>query len=513
MTRNQIDGLFFIPPIKPIPRPLDLTYSFFDKIKILNNESMVYVQSGPLSIINILESHGYSIKFFDFNHFKSKATLEETIEFLIKEYNPKTVLAYSYTASIPGLKKCLRLFKSKNRDIISIVGGPHVTFLDIETFKDFRKSLDFIVRGEGEKTILELFNRLFKNNNFEDINGLTYRKNGKIKKNQNRKLMTSKELNELPNIDLKSYPKNELKKLIYFSINISRGCPYKCTFCSNHQFWERKLRFKSIDKIIEDIVYLDNKFNIYYDFGDSNLPINKKIFEELIIKFQKEIIPKDNLGMILIRSNLIENERLDLIKKFIRDYKSAYITVGLENASPNILKIMNKPNWNIQLEALKKIKNYQIKSIPTWIVGHPGENSHTMARNILMLNKLNQEKIIDSSILFMYTPLPGTAPFHEKEKFGLIIHHYKWEYYDRAIFPPPYSLKDTKTDQITLTSEQIWNYWLLMVETQRKWRKILIKKANEMIHYNEFVKFINNDPIYSQINPAEGIINCYKDFL
>ena len=509
MTKNEIDGLFIIPPIKPIPRPLDLSYSYYEKLNAANNYGFVSVQAGPLSIINVLEKEGYSVKFFDFNYFKSKNTLKDTIEFLVHHFNPKMVLAYSYTASIPGLKRVFRLFKKNNPNIFTIVGGQHVTFLDIETFNEFGKSLDFIVRGEGEKTIIELCEKLYKMKNFEKIDGITYKINAKLKKNKDRKLMSSEELKTLPNLSLKSYPPEELKKPLYYSINISRGCPYNCMFCSNPRFWNRRLRFRPIDKIIEDISFLNDKYNVYFDFGDSNLPINKEIFKELIEKFDRQLNLKNNFGMILIRSNLVNKERMDMIAKFISNNPSAYITIGLENSDPEVLKIMKKPNWDTQLQALKTIKDYGMKSIPSWIVGLPGENLNTMARNISMLNKLNQDKLIDSTSLFIFSPLPGTPPFHEAAKYGVLIHHNKWEYFDRAIFPPPFSLKDIKTGQISLTSEQIWNYWLFMIETQKKWRIFDTKSKSLPVDFKKFLRFIKNNSIFRKINPAEGKINLY----
>ena len=512
MTKNNVDALFIIPPIKPVPRPLDLSYTFFEKLNTANNCDFVFIQVGPLSIINMLENQGYSVKFFDFNHFKSKDTLKDTIKSLITLYDPKMVLAYSYTACIPGLKKCFKLFKKQNPNIYTIVGGQHVTFLDFETFKEFGDALNFIVRGEGEKTIIELCKNLFNGKNFEKINGITYKTNSRLKRNQDRKLMTSEELKNLPNLSLKSYPQEELSKPLYYSINISRGCPYNCIFCSNPRFWDRRLRFRPINQILEDISFLNDNHNVYFEFGDSNLPINKKIFQELTKKFQKELKLKNDFGMILIRSNLVNEERMEMIKRFTKDSPSAYITVGLENSDPKVLKIIKKPNWNIQYQALKKIKEYEMRSIPSWIVGLPGENLNTMTRNISMLNKLNEEKLIESTILFMFTPLPGTPPFHETEKYGLFIHHYNWEYFDRAIFPPPFSIKDIETGDISLTSEQIWNYWLFMVETQKRWRKNFVKSEKIPVDFKKFLRFMKKNPFFYKINPSEGKINLFTDF-
>ena len=511
---TSIDGLFFIPPVKPIPRPFDLTFSFFDRMKAKNKENIFTIQAGALAVINFLEVNGYNIKFFDFNQFECKESLEETIKNLIQKYDPKIIMAYSYTATIPGLKKALEIFKKINPNIKSIAGGPHVSFLDVETLIDFNGFLDFIVRGEGEKTILELFNSLFKKSNrkLTDIKGITYLINDKILKNEDQMLMSEEELKKLPTVNLKCYPKSEIRnKLLYYAINISRGCPYDCTFCTNPRFW-KKLRYLSNKKVIDDINHLGEKYRIIFDFGDSNLAINKKLFSDFVIQYKKDVSQKNNFGMILVRSSLADDDRMRLIKSFTDDHKLSYITIGIENSHPHILKLMKKPNWDVQYNALRKIKQYDLRSIPAWIIGLPGENTNTMVYNLKMLENLNKKQLIDATILSIFTPYPGTPPYMEPEKYGVKIHHYDWEFYDRAVYPPPYSLFDIKTGKISLTSEQIWNYWLLMITTQKKWQSKVTEVEKRNIYFKNFLKMLNENPILNLTNPVEGKINIFNDY-
>ncbi|MHA1380317.1 MAG: B12-binding domain-containing radical SAM protein [Candidatus Helarchaeota archaeon] len=504
MTEKK-DILFILPPVKPIIRSLDLVYTYFEKISGINKMKLLPIPNGIMSLSSLLKHNGYSVAYYDFCHFDTNQKLTDLIKSLVNKYEPLIVGGYAYTAYIQGLKEVFRNFKKINPNIITIAGGPHVTFLDIETIHEFNGVLDVVVRGEGEFTLLELVSNITKEKDFEDVQGTTNVK----KRNPDRKLMTNEELKNLPPINVDFISKKELKKPLYFSINCSRGCPYNCTFCVNPHFWKHELRFRSIESIINEIKILNEKYNVLFDFGDTNLPLIKD-FEELTKKIG-QINFKNSLGMVLMRANLVNEERLALLKNLLRDHPKSYITIGVENASDKILKNMRKPSWNTQYSALKKLKQNNFKSIPSWMIGFPGEDLDTMLHNLNCLNFLNKKDLIESAICFVFIPTPGTEPFSNLEKFGIKLNTKNWEFYDRAIFPPPYSLVD-KNGKIILSSEQIWAYYISIITLQKKWRLNKNPKIYHEIPPDDFLIYLNQNPAYFSVNPAECNITTYTDY-
>jgi hypothetical protein len=71
-------------------------------------------------------------------------------------------------------------------------------------------------------------------------------------------------------------------------------------------------------------------------------------------------------------------------------------------------------------------------------------------------------------MLFIWIHIPGSPPFHTPKQFGVKIHSYNWDFCDRAVFPPPYSLYDIDTRKVALTDFQIWGYFLTMRYLQRQ---------------------------------------------
>ncbi|MFX0136281.1 MAG: B12-binding domain-containing radical SAM protein, partial [Candidatus Hodarchaeota archaeon] len=441
MTEKK-DILLILPPVRPMVRSLDLVHTYFEKISSSNKMKLLPIPNGIFSLGSLLEHEGYAVSYHDFCHFETRQNLKDLIKSLVKKYDPNIVGGYAYTPYINGLKRTFQIFKEINPDIITIAGGPHVTFLDMQTINEFNGALDVVVRGEGEFSTLELVSKIIKGKPYENVRGTTNSK----KINPIRNLLSDEDLANLPPIKLDLIPKSELKKTLYFSIHCSRGCPYNCTFCANPHFWGYKLRFRSIDVIINEIKTVNDKFNVFFDFGDTNLPLIKN-FEELVKKIA-EINFRNSLGMVLMRANLVNDARLNLIKKMLSDHPKSYITVGVENASDKILKKMRKPSWNIQYLALRKIKKVDIDSIPSWMIGFPGETVETMTHNLKCLNHLNEKNLIQTAICFIFIPTPGTEPFSDPKKFGLKLNTKNWDFFDRAIFPPPYSLFNEKGDLI-----------------------------------------------------------------
>ncbi|NVM01101.1 MAG: B12-binding domain-containing radical SAM protein [Candidatus Helarchaeota archaeon] len=504
MTEKK-DILFILPPVKPMIRSLDLVYTYFEKISSQNKMKLLPIPNGIMSIGSLLEHEGYAIAYYDFIHFESKKNLSDLIKMLIQKHDPKIVGGYAYTPYINGLKKAFQIFKQINPEIITIAGGPHVTFLDIQTIKEFNGALDVVVRGEGEFTTLELVNKIIKGKNYTDILGTTNSK----KSNPRRNLLTDEELANLPAININLIPKSELKKPLYFSIHCSRGCTYNCTFCANPHFWNRKLRFRSINVIIDEIRKLNEKYNVFFDFGDTNLPLIKN-FKELV-KEICELTFNNSLGMVLMRANLVNDSRLDLLKKMLTDHPKSYITIGVENASDKILKNMRKPSWNIQYTALKKVKKYNLDSIPSWMIGFPGESIETMTHNLKCLNYLNKSNLIQTAICFIFIPTPGTEPFSNPEKFGIKMTTKNWDFFDRAVFPPPYSLINEKGELI-LSNEQIWAYFISIITLQKKWRFRKYPQSIREIEPERFLNYLKTNPLYYNVNPTESDITTYEDY-
>ena len=148
----------------------------------------------------------------------------------------------STTPSYPSAIKICSLAKEISPDTKTVLGGIHATVAYNEAIKP--ESVDFIVAGEGEETIIELLNAIKGRQDFASVRGLVYKNGANVTVNPPRELI--KDLDEIP------FPARHLfknRRYTYpdslsrrtFPIMTSRGCPGNCTYCNTKNIFSRKI--------------------------------------------------------------------------------------------------------------------------------------------------------------------------------------------------------------------------------------------------------------------------------
>jgi len=248
------------------------------------------------------------------------------------------------------------------------IGGPHVTFIDRETLEN-NPSIDAVVRGEGEVTMLELVTKFKSKESIADITGITFRKDNKIIKNPDREF-----IKEIDSIPLPAWDLVPMEKYQYHAVLASRGCPFNCIFCASPRFWKRKLRVRDPKKIVDEIEYLlANHGKKIVHIKDDTFTVRKdwvhKICDEIEnrnLKFRWEC-----LG----RVNTIDKEMLKRFKKL----GCEMIEFGIETGNE---EIMNRINKNINKSQIRSVielsKDVGIGVTTFFMLGHPGEDEQTI---------------------------------------------------------------------------------------------------------------------------------------
>lgn len=365
---------------------------------------------GILYIGTVLKKNGFKCKIIDA---KVLGLSNKNIIKRLKYYNPKLVGITFVSAYYKSIKDLCNKIKNLNENIKIVLGGPHPTTLPNETLKSF--NADAVVIGEGEETFLEIAQKI-KNKKllFNGIKGVGYKNNNKIKinlprpNNQNIDLLPFPDYSMLPN-PLKY--KRRTKRIPAAPILTSRGCPFRCTFCSRDIF-KNKVTFRSPENVIEEIEYLINKFNFkQIDIIDDNFLINKERAKQIL----KLIIKKKiNLAINLqsgVRVNSIDEELLRLMKK-AGVYRVAF---GIESGDEGILKNIKK---DIKLSEVKKAvkltKQVGLRVDCFFMIGLPGDNPKTMQKTIDFAKSLKPNTATFSITL----PFPGTELYDEVKQKG-----------------------------------------------------------------------------------------------
>jgi len=343
----------------------------------------------------------------------------------------------SDTPRYPAALEIAQIAKSTGK--IVVMGGYHVTFMDEDALS--HGSVDYVVRGEGEEIFTNLLNALEKNEDIENIDGISYLQNGIYKRN--RDALPPQNLDDLP------FPARELLPLKEYhttlngleSINMvtSRGCPFNCYFCSSSKFGGLKWRARSVKSIVDEIEYIYHTHNYKaFDFLDDNFTLNPK----RVIAFADEL-EKRNINIIwwcFSRADtIVKNEYM--VKRMAE--AGAYrIFLGLESASLDVLEDYNK-NISIkqQLDAVKILKKYGIRVHGSFIIGDENETEAMIMNTVKWARRLNPD-LAQFSVL---TPFPGTKLYEDMEREGKLLHH-NWREYDAL--HPTIKLKYIKPERL-----------------------------------------------------------------
>ena len=309
----------------------------------------------------------------------------------------------------------------KKRGIPVVLGGPHSTFLPEESLK----YADYVVRGEGEETLVELLEHLEKGLPLDTIKGLSFtREPGEIVHTPARELLESLEDAPIPDFSLV----HKWEKAMVVPVATSRGCPFDCKFCSVIHMFGRKYRFKSIDRVIAEIrAAAPKKGHVF--FIDDNFAANKKRTKELLRALIANNIKAEWSAQV--RTDVAKDpELLDLMEK--AGCFSVYI--GFESINPQTLSLYNKGQKLEDIEnAIREVKKHNINIHGMFVLGSDMDDIQT----IRSTEKFARKLAIDSIQFMMLTPLPGTPVFEDLKTSGRLIHT-DWSKYDahHAVFEP-----------------------------------------------------------------------------
>lgn len=359
---------------------------------------------GLLSIASWLRHNGIAVSLLDFTIENThKFTLEQIIKTHIDEngipdwigISVCTPVAYSAYKVSDVCKKYLPQTKV-------VMGGPHITVLGADIFNECH-TVDFLITGEGEYTFCNLIN----NNDLTPSNLLL------------KGIPTTRETLPAPEVDLHNLPMPayDLLKFIKYtpppsSLNskkpgigliTSRGCPYKCTFCT--KISGSKLRLIPIPHVIDEIKYLKKTFKIkQFHFYDDTITCHKHHIIELCNALLSE---KLNIHWsCFARVDTVDEEMLKLMKRagcFI-------IMYGVESMDEEILKKIDKSITVTQIRnALEQTRKAGIESRISLIIGTPHETHESIKKTKTEMLKLKT----DFLQVFIAIPMPGSQFYFE----------------------------------------------------------------------------------------------------
>lgn len=374
--------------------------------------------SPPLGLAYVAaacEAAGAKVKIFDY--IVSRYTPEK-LKQAMEEFDPDAIGSTAVTMNFHEAVRILKDAKAIKPSIITMMGGPHVSF-DIENTFASRPEVDLIVVGEGEKTLLELVPVLDDPAKWEGVDGIAFRKGGAVCTTPSRPLI--EDLDSLPTPARHLLPISRYLALGFpVSLITSRGCPNKCIFCLGRKMVGFRGRFRDpklvVDEIEEILSYGFTRINVADDLFTANKERVKTLCAEIKrrgVKFA---------WSAFARVNTVDREILAVMK----DAGCDSVSFGIESGNPEMLKRIRKGITLDQArEATKICKEAGIITHASFMVGLPGETAETLRDTTTFAQELD--------IVYGYhflAPFPGTTVKEEIDRYDLQILSEDWSRYD-----------------------------------------------------------------------------------
>lgn len=356
----------------------------------------------------------------------------------IKSYNPDVIGLQCYTFDLKFIKDALKLSKNLKKDIVTVIGGPHPSAAPDEMMEAFKDDLDFLFVGEGEAGFPKLLDSLNgAKKDLHSVPGLAWREGGRIKSNPSM-LVEDLDSIGMPAWDLihpEDYPESQhgafFKKFPIAPIMLTRGCPYQCTFCAGSVVSGKKIRRRSIDSALNEIIYLNKDFGIReFHIVDDNFTLDISYVKEFLRRLKGLNLDMSWAVPNGIRMDTLDGETLNLMKE-----TGLYlVSLGIESGSDRILRLMKKAITTAKIrECVKMINNAGIDIAGFFILGFPDETIESIKDTM----RFSLELDLARANFFTYLPFPGSESYNtlkEKNKLGDV----DWErfYFMNAAYVP-----------------------------------------------------------------------------
>lgn len=418
------------------------------KVALINPPYSSYLYGSEESIksvsppINLLYLHAYINNYCDVKLFDGEcfSRLEELIH-AVSIFNPD-IIGYTATSpTFPIVKKISKIFQGKK---LQIIGGAYSTVAP----QDVLGFLDIAVISEGEETLLEIIN----GKPLKGINGIAFIDNGELVFTAPRHYRKNIDSFPFPSwhlIDFDLYKSSIHRNYGSRSAPIltSRGCYYDCHYCSTKLVNGKKVRYRSIQNVEDEIEMLKNDYNIeHINIWDDTFTLNKKRLKLLSSVLKKSLLTYS----CNTRPDVFGDEEAYLLA----ESGCTNVFFGVESGNRAILSYYGR---SIPLEkirkAFKSCNKYHLNSTASFIIGSPLETKETLYETLEFAKKLKPDFVLFNIL----TPHKGTKIYLDAILSGE-IHDYEVNLEKYPI--EPIGIPTIENPLISRDSIQLWKAFM-----------------------------------------------------
>lgn len=339
------------------------------------------------------------------------------------EFQPEAAFINTVTPSINADLLFVEAFKKRYPGCFTVVFGTHVTVLHQEMMNK-NSFIDCVIRHEPEWTSQELISALQDGRiPDEGIDGCTIRVNGKVIVSADREYNSDLDSLGFPAWEYfdKSRYFHPIFNKPYVMVSASRGCVHNCIFCVGHLYYGKKVRFRSITSVINELEnHVIGKFGIHHVWMHAD---DFTCSPEYVKKLCKAIIERKI--KITWWTNTRVDKRDEEMFRLMRDAGCFMLSIGGESGNAQILKMIKKGTRPEHIkDTVKLLRKVGISSLVYFLIGLPGETRETIQETVDFAKQINPDYVE----FYPATPYPGTEFFDIVRAKNLVV-DVNWDNY------------------------------------------------------------------------------------
>jgi len=373
---------------------------------------------GILTLAAILRNSPWQTEIVDTNrdfraHWNGPSRQQDFCAIFAEQICARSAEVYalgSICSTYPFTTRLATEIRRRRPDSIIVVGGPQASVVDVATLRSF-SAIDYVVRGEADQTFPSLLKAVAGGEDPGCIPGLTFRRASEVVRNPNAPAVLDLDSLPLPAFDL--YP--DVAAWPFVSLEMGRGCPFACKFCSTNDFFRRNFRLKSPARVLAQMrqveaVYGIRKFELIHDMFT--------VDRDRVLAFCEEML-RSGEGLewsCSARTDCVDEQMLELMQ----GAGCTGIFFGVETGSPRMQRIIDK---GLDLDEARHVLDYAdrlpIPMTVSLIMGYPEETMDDFRQTVGFLGDALRLDLADLQ-LHRLAPLAET-PMIAKYQDRLVL--------------------------------------------------------------------------------------------